>query len=625
VSALEREKVDGTAELQAMRDQVRATRGELEALTKERRRNAEEKKNIFFHVRALQKENVLVHAASDAEELVGRMGRIEYEISGRVRREVMQKVHDEKAATAQVKGDCKMIQNFTVAVQVTQQEQKTVQLDETALIAHYNRDASAIRMDYYSWRDLIADYQRKIDESNIILGQKKQDLKVHTAFCRAMRDDRDSVARAHVQQIRENERVNGEIAATEGTMAAMKDLLWAHDQHALDMHMNVENTRLACIRIAEEYHELDVKLRRQKEENEVSGHDIVDKCRLVEGGREDAHRIRLFNEAITNTMRYLNRKLQTLGEEIALQRERARVFESEGRSKRAAWQTLCDQVATLETELRANVDREQLLLTERRRTDSLRLEVLRLEKMLLYATGQFHALQNEAANPRNVHRWAVLQGSDPAHWELISMRIALAEEVHLRRKRLDAVEAIKTELQKVVDNMALRLRKSYGGRIYEEVDAASRILREKSAQLIAMEETLRRQKPTLESRQSQVQSARSEAREERLETSSARQQYNEIQLAAGDPGGEQPIRAPCVPVAPRGRFIGGGFSVGKVDPVGKGNPVDEPKPNRMEIEFEKLRRPHTSRSKAVFRPGMWKRMGNENGAARPKSYRVQRE
>jgi hypothetical protein len=247
--------------------------------------------------------------------------------------------------------------------------------------------------------------------------------------------------------------------------------------------------------------------------------------------------------------------------------------------------------------------------------------------MLLLAGGQFCPLQDEADHPRNVHRWVIIQGTDPAHWELISMRLVLLDLIDDRQQRFDALQRVKKALKHTAETMELGLRESYGGFFKNELNATNRVLQEKTAQLVEMEARLKQQKPMVLSRERQVRNAQSDAREWRLEKSDDRQRWNEIRLAVGE-SGDQPIRPPKFPATKRapGRFVGGGFGVGKVDVVTKAEAVEVPRLDLAEIELQRIKmRPHTSSGKAVVLPGTSKRGNNQNWSARPRSHRVQRE
>jgi hypothetical protein len=242
--------------------------------------------------------------------------------------------------------------------------------------------------------------------------------------------------------------------------------------------------------------------------------------------------------------------------------------------------------------------------------------------MFLIVSGQLKALQDEANHPRNVHRWIILQETNPRHWALISMKLGLTESIDIRQKQFDELQEIKNKMKK----SEFDFRDSYGGAFKEELDAINKVLQEKNAQLKEMEMILKLQKSEVEDREKLVRNAKREIRELRLDKSSERQRSNERKLAVGEMEG-QPIRPPKFPAGKRapGRFVGGGFGIGKVDGMEKGG-CEIPRLELAEIEMREMkRRPHTSRTQAVVLPGASKKGNNQNWAARPKSTRVKRE
>jgi hypothetical protein len=148
------------------------------------------------------------------------------------------------------------------------------------------------------------------------------------------------------------------------------------------------------------------------------------------------------------------------------------------------------------------------------------------------------------------------------------------------------------------------------------------MLSEKTKQLSEMESRFHNRRPKVDVQHRQLRSVRSLIREKNLEDSEDRRKSIELRQAAEEP--DVQIRPPKHPPSQRapGRFIGGGFNVGKIEDVRE----DIPALNLGGTEMKPLRpRPGTSRTKAVFAPSSAKRAPNQDRAVRPASTRVRRD
>jgi hypothetical protein len=202
------------------------------------------------------------------------------------------------------------------------------------------------------------------------------------------------------------------------------------------------------------------------------------------------------------------------------------------------------------------------------------------------------------------------------------MRQTLLEVINDRRNRLGKLRRAKSELEIKMEKMSVRLHAACGYVFQTELAQVSQMLSEKTRQLSAMESRFHNRKPTVDVQHGQLRSVQSLVRKKNLEDSEDRQKSIELRQAVEEP--DVQIRPPKHPPSQRapGRFIGGGFNVGKVENIRE----DVPALNLVGVEMKPLRaRPGTSRTKAVFAPTSARRGPNQNRASRPASTRVYRE
>ena len=122
--------------------------------------------------------------------------------------------------------------------------------------------------------------------------------------------------------------------------------------------------------------------------------------------------------------------------------------------------------------------------------DELRCKVVQLEKELLSLQSKNRALQDELVNPMNVHRWRILESSDPKRYEKIlaiqslqKQLVAKADEVIESDLMIQEKEKIYLELKKIITRQP-------GPEVEEQLLVYQQTLKDKKKQLVSMEEEL---------------------------------------------------------------------------------------------------------------------------------------
>ena len=118
--------------------------------------------------------------------------------------------------------------------------------------------------------------------------------------------------------------------------------------------------------------------------------------------------------------------------------------------------------------------------------DTMRREMLHVQKELLQEKTKVTALSEELENPLNVHRWRKLEGSDPATFELI-LKIQMLQK-RLISKTEEVVEKgiVLQEKDKLYNELKNILARQPGPEVAEQLGAYQHTLKQKSRQMKAM-------------------------------------------------------------------------------------------------------------------------------------------
>ena len=89
-----------------------------------------------------------------------------------------------------------------------------------------------------------------------------------------------------------------------------------------------------------------------------------------------------------------------------------------------------EEIDRLASDLKREVEKQQVLIYKRKRVDQLNKEVARLEKELVIAQSQSTMLEEESTKPISIHRWTLLESTNPVQFERIQFRVALLDKIN---------------------------------------------------------------------------------------------------------------------------------------------------------------------------------------------------
>jgi hypothetical protein len=234
----------------------------------------------------------------------------------------------------------------------------------------------------------------------------------------------------------------------------------------------------------------------------------------------------------------------------------AKVQELQGycRMQAARFPEKLSEIAGFERELRIALDHQRELMLSRKRVDLMEKESFRLDRMYFKASAQLTVLSQEAEHPMNVHRWTMLETSNPKLYVLIQLRNSLLNETHTRgivlkrlQNKLSIIKNDMFEFERAVANQTPR----HTARASDMVETLNRRTRDMKLLEQQTEAT-----EALIAQQRQVDEMREMVHLRKVETSENHHIIAELRAAIQMPSAPPVRRAP-------GRFkMGGGFTVG---------------------------------------------------------------
>lgn len=224
----------------------------------------------------------------------------------------------------------------------------------------------------------------------------------------------------------------------------------------------IENQRVELLKLNRIIEEADQERRRQKNE-------------LVS--------IQAERKLLTGQMVKRNNELGEMYDKIKLQRSNLRIGERN-------YNKVMDSISKCRDELVQILRDQDSTVVQIGNIASLKHQVSQKEKELLTLKSKTRALQDEFERPLNVHRWRVLESSDPQRYEKILQIQSLQKELVGKADEVVQSDLLIQEKEKAYMELKKIISRQPGPEVEEQVLVYQQTYKDKAKQLGAMNEEL---------------------------------------------------------------------------------------------------------------------------------------
>lgn len=191
-------------------------------------------------------------------------------------------------------------------------------------------------------------------------------------------------------------------------------------------------------------------------------------------------------DQIINERDILGTQLIRRNDELALLREKLRVQQSALKNGETQYNARLDDIRTLRSKVKELTKSTQNQQNNGGELDSMRREMLQVQKELLQEKTKVTALSEELENPLNVHRWRKLEGSDPATFELILKIQMLQKRLITKTEEVVEKSLVLQEKDRLYQELKNILSRQPGPEVAEQLGAYQHTLKQKTRQMKAM-------------------------------------------------------------------------------------------------------------------------------------------
>jgi hypothetical protein len=320
--------------------------------------------------------------------------------------------------------------------------------DDQAKLKHKQNLYEAVRAD----RNL---YSKQLIDSQDEIGALKRKFRLTNHQIDQIKEEISSKDHAIVKEHFHHHSVDKERELLKNELTKIRKQVLSSEQIIENQHVEV----LKLTRIIEE-----ADLERQRQSNELIA--IISERNLL-----------------TAQVVKRNSELSDMYDKIKIQRSNLRIGERHYNTVLAKLRTLQEQVVGV---VRQNNDTIQQLGS----LEELKRRVLQLEKSVLQEQRKRQALTGELSRPMNVHRWRVLESSDPVRFERIQQIQTLQKELIEKADEVVEKDLLIQEKEKIYVELKNIISRQPGPEVEEQVVTYQLTLKDKVKQLAAMNNEL---------------------------------------------------------------------------------------------------------------------------------------
>ncbi|CAG9771320.1 unnamed protein product [Ceutorhynchus assimilis] len=258
---------------------------------------------------------------------------------------------------------------------------------------------------------------------------------------------------------------------------AMKEKLLVKDENTLrKAAKEKDNLRIEVMAGLNQIRELRKDVKEQKDEEKRLHKTILAHEKVIRSQIKDT-------EQLMNERDVLGSQLVRRNDEIALLHEKIKILRSTLSRGETQYDQRLQDIKLLKIVIKRMRQEKMLIAKSMNNMVDLRQEIFHLERDLTQARLQCKALEQEAQNPLNIHRWRKLEGSDPEVVDLLQKIRSLQKRLLQQASQAVEKERKLKEAERLYLNLRKVLAKQPGPGIRDELVKTQRSLKNRGNKL----------------------------------------------------------------------------------------------------------------------------------------------
>jgi hypothetical protein len=236
------------------------------------------------------------------------------------------------------------------------------------------------------------------------------------------------------------------------------------------------------------------KIRKQVQSSEViienQRVEIMKLQRIIEEADQESQRQKNELTAVLSERNLLTAQLVKRNAELSDMYHRIKIHRSNLRMGERNFHQYYVDLQALREDLQQTVLGHNDTILKLGKGEQIRNRMLQLERDLLKEQTKTRALMDELETPMNVHRWRILESSDPKRYDKIVQITSLQKQLVAMSDRVTQTDLLVQEKEKIYVELKNVISRQPGPEVEEQILVYQQTLKDKVKQLAAMNQEL---------------------------------------------------------------------------------------------------------------------------------------
>lgn len=383
--------------------------------------------------------------------------------------------------------------NLTLEIKILDEEVTHSKNQIRLLLAEkekFEHDAEVANQQYYTALEELKLQELQVQELNKKIISDQTKLKQKQSLYESVRADRNLYSKQLVDSQEEINVLKNKFRGMNHHIDQMKEEISSKDHMIVKehfLHHSVDKERELL------KNEL-TKIRKQVQSSEViienQRVEIMKLQRIIEEADQESQRQKNELTAVLSERNLLTAQLVKRNAELSEMYHRIKVQRSNLRMGERNFHMYHTDMSAIKASLHEAVMGHNDTIVQLAKADQVRHRMHQLERDLLKEQTKTRALMDELETPMNVHRWRILESSDPKRFDKIIQINALQKQLVAMSDKVTQTALLVQEKEKVYVELKNVISRQPGPEVEEQILVYQQTLKDKVKQLAAMNQEL---------------------------------------------------------------------------------------------------------------------------------------
>lgn len=350
----------------------------------------------------------------------------------------------------------------------------------------YEHDAEVANQQYYTAVEELKLQEMQIHELNRKITQDQMRLKQKQSLYESVRSDRNLFSKQLLDAQEEIQELKRKFRAMNQMIDQINDDISTKDKaivkehfshHAVDKEKELLKNEL-----------MKIKKQVQASEGIIENQrvEVMKLQRIIEEADTERQRQRNELSSVLSERNLLTQQLVKRNEELNAMYEKIKTLRSDLKIGERNYHKYYDDLRRWQDQVKDIVGNHNDTVVQLAQLESLRHRVIHLERDILKEKTRSRALMDELDTPMNVHRWRILESSDPKRYDKILQIQALQRQFVAMSDQVTQNDLLIQEKEKIYVELKHVVARHPGPEVEEQILVYQQTLKDKHKQLQAM-------------------------------------------------------------------------------------------------------------------------------------------